>query len=62
MIDRAKKLPARFYVNAVGRNPVRDWILSLSRADRHLVGKDIQRIEFEWPLGRPHCAPLGRGL
>jgi hypothetical protein len=24
--------------------------------------KDIQRIEFEWPLGRPHCAPLGRGL
>lgn len=62
MIDRAKKLPARFYVSAVDRNPVRDWILSLPRPDRHVIGKDIQRIEFEWPLGRPHCAPLKHGL
>jgi phage-related protein len=62
MIDRTKKLPARFYVSAEGRNPVRDWILSLPRHDRHVIGKDIQKIEFEWPLGRPHCASLGRGL
>jgi phage-related protein len=62
MIDRTKKLPARFYVSAQGRNPVRDWILSLSRPDRHAIGKDIQKIEFEWPLDRPHCAPLGGGL
>jgi phage-related protein len=26
------------------------------------VGKDIQKVEFGWPIGRPHCAPLGRGL
>lgn len=62
MIDRAKKLPARFYVTAAGRNPVRDWILGLSDADRHTVGKDIQKVEFGWPMGRPHCAPLGGGL
>lgn len=30
--------------------------------DRQIVGKDIQKVEFEWPLGRPHCAPLGNGL
>jgi hypothetical protein len=41
MIDRAKKLPARFYVNAVGRKPVREWILELTEADRYVVGKDI---------------------
>jgi hypothetical protein len=29
MIDRTKKLPARFYLNAAGRNPVREWILEL---------------------------------
>jgi hypothetical protein len=23
---------------------------------------DIQMVEFGWPLGRPHCAPLGKGL
>ncbi|MGA9850705.1 MAG: type II toxin-antitoxin system RelE/ParE family toxin [Roseiarcus sp.] len=62
MIDRTKKLPARFYVNPSGRKPVREWILELSEADRHTVGKDIQKVEFGWPLGRPHCAPLGGGL
>jgi phage-related protein len=25
-------------------------------------GKDIQKVEFGWPIGRPHCAPLGHGL
>jgi phage-related protein len=62
MIDRTKKLPARFYVSPAGRKPVREWILELPEADRHTVGKDIQKVEFGWPLGRPHCAPLGAGL
>lgn len=62
MIDRSKKLPARFYVSETGRNPVRDWILEQAVADRQTVGKDIQKVEFEWPLGRPQCAPLGNGL
>ncbi len=62
MIDRAKKLPARFYVNPAGRKPVREWILEMPEADRHTVGKDIQKVEFGWPLGRPHCASLGAGL
>jgi phage-related protein len=34
----------------------------LPEADRHTVGKDIQKVEFGWPIGRPHCAPLGKGL
>jgi len=62
MIDRTKKLPARFYVSRTGRKPVRDWILELTEADRYVIGKDIQKVEFGWPLGRPHCAPLGEGL
>jgi phage-related protein len=63
MIDRTKKLPARFYVSSTGRNPVREWILDLpSDEDRKTVGKDIQKVEFGWPIGRPHCAPLGDGL
>ena len=53
MIDRTKKLPARFYVNPAGRKPVREWILELPEADRHTVGKDIQKVEFGWPLGMP---------
>lgn len=41
---------------------MRDWILALPETDRHTIGKDIQKVEFGWPLGRPHCAPLGNGL
>lgn len=62
MIDRTKKLSARFYVTPAGRKPVREWILEMPDADRHTIGKDIQKVEFGWPLGRPHCAPLGHGM
>lgn len=36
--------------------------LELSPDDRRTVGKDIQKVEFGWPIGRPHCASLGNGL
>ncbi len=62
MIDRSKKLPARFYIAASGRNPVREWIMDLPLSDRQIVGKDIQKVEFGWPIGRPHCALLVNGL
>ena len=27
-----------------------------------MIGKDIQKVEFGWPIGMPYCRPLGRGL
>lgn len=60
--DRSKKIAARFYVSAGGKTPVRDWILGLESGDRRVVGKDIQKVEFGWPIGMPYCRPLGRGL
>ncbi|MEP7353677.1 MAG: type II toxin-antitoxin system RelE/ParE family toxin, partial [Acidobacteriota bacterium] len=62
LLDRSKKLPASFYLSANGREPVRDWILALSPEDRKLVGRDIQKVEFGWPLGMPYCRSLGQGL
>jgi phage-related protein len=62
MVDRTKKLAARFYVNPAGSIPVREWLLGLTDADRRTIGKDIQKVEFGWPIGRPHCAPLSHGL
>jgi phage-related protein len=57
-----KKVQARFYETASGTKPARDWLLSLPVADRRTIGKDIQRVEFGWPIGMPYCRPLGRGL
>jgi phage-related protein len=62
MIDLRKKLSARFYESSTGSRPVREWLLAMPLADRQSIGKDIQKVEFGWPIGRPHCAPLGNGL
>jgi phage-related protein len=61
-VDRTKKIVARFYELASGKKPVRDWIVSLDSVDRRAVGKDIQKVEFGWPIGMPYCRPLGHGL
>lgn len=62
MIDRTKKVQARFYATALGRKPVREWILSHGKTDRVILGKDLQKVEFGWPIGMPSCRPLGGGL
>ncbi|MFN0167495.1 MAG: type II toxin-antitoxin system RelE/ParE family toxin [Bryobacteraceae bacterium] len=36
--------------------------MALSTGDRKIVGRDIQKVEFGWPLGMPYCRSLGNGL
>ncbi len=60
--DRTKKIAARFFVAASGKMPVREWLLDLDQSDRREIGKDIQKVEFGWPIGMPYCRPLGHGL
>ena len=62
MIDRSKKIAARFYVSGSGRRPVREWLLGLSKDDRRIIGRDVQKVEFGWPIGMPYCRSLRRGL
>jgi phage-related protein len=61
-MESAKKLPARFYRNTNGNEPVREWLISLAPAERRVIGKDMQKVEFGWPLGLPVCRSLGGGL
>ena len=41
---------------------MREWLLELSRGDRRIIGRDIQKVEFGWPIGMPYCRSLGHGL
>ena len=41
-----KRLPAHFYRLASGREPVREWLKALDRADRRIVGEDIKDVEY----------------
>jgi phage-related protein len=60
--DGLKKLPAAFFRQASGKEPVREWVKELRAADRKIVGDDIRDLEFAWPVGLPLCRSLGGGL
>ena len=62
MGEQQKKLPARFYASARGTEPVKDWLKELVLDDRKIVGKDIAKVEFGWPIGMPYCRAMGGGL
>ena len=57
-----KRLPARFYRQDSGREPVREWLKSLNPEDRRILGEDIKYVEFSWPIGMPLVRSLGREL
>jgi phage-related protein len=65
MASRAKKLPklsVRFYREASGAEPVRDWLKSLPRNERREIGTAIKTVQFGWPLGMPVVDHVGHGI
>lgn len=62
MAGQHKRIPARFYRSELGNEPVRDWLKSLNKTDRSLIGMDIKIVEFGWPIGMPVCRPMGKSL
>lgn len=56
------KIPVVFYRTAAGTEVVRDWLRSLGRVDRDLIGQDLMRVQYRWPVGMPLCRSLGQGL
>jgi phage-related protein len=59
---QGKRLPAIFYCTEAGGEPVREWLLELSRDNRKRIGEDIKTVEFGWPIGMSTCRPLGDGM
>lgn len=47
------RLQVNFYKSESGNEPVREWLRSLSRAEKKIIGEDIKTIQFGWPLGMP---------
>ncbi|HEX6822559.1 MAG TPA: type II toxin-antitoxin system RelE/ParE family toxin [Candidatus Sulfotelmatobacter sp.] len=60
--DYDKKIVAIFYRTEAGGEPVREWLKTLSAAERKLIGTDIKTVEYGWPIGMPVCRPLRGGL
>ncbi len=60
--SRPRRIPARFYRETGGDEPVRAWLLELPKEERRLIGTDILTVQYGWPLGMPLVRPLGGGL
>jgi phage-related protein len=57
-----KPIPLAFWRSAAGREPVRAWLKELPRDDKRIIGRDIAKVQFGWPIGLPLCRPLSGGL
>jgi len=62
MREPPRKIPVVFYRTRAGTEVVRDWLKSLSKEDRDVIGHDLMRVQYRWPIGMPLCRSLGQGL
>jgi phage-related protein len=57
-----RKIPLIFFRTAGGREPVREWLKDLGQEERQVIGRDLLRAQWLWPVGMPLCRPMGKGL
>lgn len=50
------------YQEELGNMPVRDWLHELSKEDRQIIGRDIKKIQIDWPVDNLLVKPLGNKL
>jgi phage-related protein len=62
MIGREPILSVAFFLTGSGNEPVREWLKSLPRKERRIIGEDIKTVQFGWPLGMPLVRKLDKGL
>src|SRR3954468_18482030 len=62
MSEAERTLEALFFRTEQGNEPVREWLLSLPKGDRKIIGSDVLKVQYCWPIGKPLVANLGNGL
>lgn len=62
MPELPKSVPLAFWQSSTGREPVRGWLKALGPEDKKVIGRDIAKVQFGWPVGLPVCRPLSGGL
>ncbi|WP_457654149.1 type II toxin-antitoxin system RelE/ParE family toxin [Rhodocaloribacter sp.] len=52
-MNKMPRLRVAFFRAESGREPVRQWLKGLPRAERRAIGEEIKTVQFGWPLGMP---------
>jgi phage-related protein len=56
------RLRVNFYKTESGNEPVREWLRSLPRTEKKIIGEDIKTVQYGWPLGMPLVRKIDTGL
>ena len=56
------KIPLVFFRSDSGAEPVREWLKGLQEPERQVIGRDLLRAQWRWPVGMPLCRPMGDGM
>ena len=57
-----RPLPVAFYRTEAGNEPVREWLSSLTKREKKVIGEDVRTVQFGWPLGMPLVEKIESGL
>lgn len=57
-----KVISVVFYKLNNDKEPVKEWLLSLDKLDRLIIGQDIKTVELGWPLGMPLVRKMDNDL
>jgi phage-related protein len=55
-------LGVNFYKSESGTEPVRDWLKSMNKEEKKIIGEDIKTVQYGWPLGMPIVKKIEKGL
>lgn len=61
-MSEGPRLQVAFFRTETGREPVREWLLSLPRPERQIIGTDLLDVQYAWPLGMPLVRKLDTDL
>ena len=62
MAGSERKLDVLFFRTEHGSEPVREWLLSLTREERKAIGDDVLKVQYCWPIGKPLVGNMRNGL
>lgn len=57
-----RPLNIHFFRTETGNEPVRDWLLGLTKGEMKNIGADILAVQWKWPVGKPLVDSMGQGL
>lgn len=62
MNEPPQKIEVVFYRTEAGNEVMLDWLREMDAADRGVIGQDLMKVQFGWPVGMPLCRSLGKRL